>query len=339
MQPPTNKPNYYRPKHRLSFLFLLVWLIFLAALGTAAANRQNLWDWWQLKHYQAPPTVAQLADQDAMTDYARKVFYVNHPAIDDKTSFSKACAASGSREQTIILGCYHGNQGGIFVLSVDDPRLSGVEQVTAAHEMLHAAYDRLSSSDKQQVNKQLLAYYQNDLHDQRIRDTIEAYKKSEPDELVNEMHSIFGTEIANLPAGLEKYYGRYFSNRGQVAAYAAQYQSAFTSRQAALSQLETQLDSLKTQIQNLEADLKSKRAEIDARQSELVAARNSGNVAAYNAGVPGYNRLVDTYNNEIETVRSLINRFNTLVNQHNALVLEQSQLRDELDAGTIPNRR
>ena len=33
-------------------------------------------------------------------------------------------------EKTIILGCYHSDQEGIFVYNVTDPRLSGVEQVT-----------------------------------------------------------------------------------------------------------------------------------------------------------------------------------------------------------------
>jgi chromosome segregation ATPase len=217
--------------------------------------------------------------------------------------------------------------------------LSGVEQVTAAHEMLHAAYDRLSTADRQKIDQQLLDYYHNDLHDQRILDTIDAYKKTEPNDLVNEMHSIFGTEIAGLPPGLEQYYQRYFTNRQQVAAFAAQYQSAFTSKQAALTRLESQLDALKQQIQNTEADLKAKKADVDNRQSQLVAERDSGNTAAYNAGVAGYNSLVDAYNNEVDSLRGLVNTFNTLVNQHNALVLEQSQLRDELDANAVPNRQ
>jgi Skp family chaperone for outer membrane proteins len=340
MQPPTNNIKLPQPpRRRYSLGLLLVWLIVLAGMGGAAANHRNIEDWWRLRGYRAPAAVAQLADQDTMTPAARKIFYVNRPAIDDKNSFAPACGAGTVKEQTIVLGCYHGNQNGIYVLSVDDPRLSGVEQVTAAHEMLHAAYDRLSSADRQQVDQQLLDYYHNNLHDQRVLSTIDAYKKTEPNDLVNEMHSIFGTEIAGLPPGLEQYYKRYFTNRQQVAAFAAQYQSAFTSRQAALSQLETRLDSLKQQIQSMEADLKAQKADIDSRQSQLVAERDSGNLAAYNAGVAGYNRSIDEYNSAVDSLRGLVNNFNALVSQHNDLVLEQSQLRDELDANSVPDRR
>ena len=340
MQPPTNKINNLRPRRpKFSLGLLVVWAVVLAALGFAAADKQNIEDWWRLRTYHAPAAVVQLADQDTMTPYARKVFYVNQPAIDDKTSFAKVCESGSSKEQTIVLGCYHGSQNGIYVLSVDDPRLSGVEQVTAAHEVLHAAYDRLNESDKAQINRQLLDYYHNDLHDQRILSTIDAYKKSEPNDVVNEMHSIFGTEIASLPPGLEQYYQRYFTNRQQVAAFAAQYQSAFTSRQAALSQLESQLDALKQQIESIDADLKSQKADIESRQAQLESERTSGNIAAYNAGVAAYNSSLDAYNAEVNNLRGLVNQFNGLVNQHNALVLEQSQLRDELDANAVPSKQ
>jgi hypothetical protein len=134
LQPANNTP--YRPKHHLRSLFLLV--LWLALLGATAYNRQNIIDWWRLWNYQAPAAIAQLATQDTMTAYARRIFYVNNAALDSKTVFSKQCPNNGG-EQTIVLGCYHSNQAGIFLLGVTDPRLNGVEQVTAAHEMLHVA--------------------------------------------------------------------------------------------------------------------------------------------------------------------------------------------------------
>ncbi|HXR49437.1 MAG TPA: hypothetical protein VN778_00200, partial [Verrucomicrobiae bacterium] len=165
-----------------ALLILLVWLV---VLGTAAANRNNIYDWWQLRGYRAPSTVAGLATQDTMTSYARKLFYVNHPAIEDKATFGNKCPNNGG-EQTIVLGCYHSDEAGIFLLGVNDPRLAGVEEVTAAHEMLHAAYDRLGTADRNNVDALLMDYYNHDLHDQRLLNTIAAYKKSEPHDLVNE---------------------------------------------------------------------------------------------------------------------------------------------------------
>ncbi len=332
MLQPTNK-NSSGHLHRFgTLLFLLVWL---AVLGVMAANRQNIYDWWRLRNYQAPAAQAQLAAQDTMTPYARKAFYVNKPEIADKPGFATNCPVSGgTHEQTIVLGCYRGNQGGIFLLSVTDPRLSGVEQVTAAHEMLHAAYDRLSGPEQSRIDALLLDYFHHDLHDERIQATLAAYKKTEPNDVVNEMHSIFGTEIPALPPALEQYYQRYFTDRSRVAAFAAQYQSVFTSRQTAITAAESQLASLKSRIEAEEADLQTRQANITAQQTILLEQRNSGNLTAYNAGVPSYNRLVDAYNNQVGLVKSLVGQFNELVAKHNALVFEQGQLRDELDANT-----
>ena len=322
--PQSSKTNSYN-SGRSRFATLLILLVWVAALGALLANRQTIFDWFRLRNYQAPAAVAQLASQDTMTGYGRKVFYVNHPTLLDKTRFGQSCPDNGG-EQTIVLGCYHAGQTGIFLRDVTDERLQGVEQVTAAHELLHAAYDRLNKSDKEWVNKALLDYYHNGLADQRIKDTIEAYKKTEPADLVNEMHSIFGTEVAGLPAPLEAYYKRYFTNRGQVAAFAAQYQSEFTSRRAKVEQYDARLAALRVQIESLQADLKAKQTAISERQSQLFAQRNSGNAAAYNAGVPAYNALVDAYNNEVEEVRSLIAEHNALVAERNAVALEENEL-------------
>jgi prefoldin subunit 5 len=313
-----------------ALLVLLTWFIILAV---AIANRQNIFDWWRLQGYHPPTEVAQIAGSDTMTAYARKIWYVNHPAFDDKPTFRSACPNNGG-EQTIVLGCYHSDQAGIFVLSVTDPRLKGVMEVTSAHEMLHAAYDRLSSADKKSIDAQLLAYFNSGLTDARIKTTIAAYKQTEPNDLVNEMHSIFGTEVAKLPAGLEQYYKRYFTNRQQVVALGAQYQAEFTSRQQAVAQYDDQLTALKKQIDSQEADLKTKQAGISDQHDRLIQLRNGGDVGAYNAAVPTYNAAIDTYNQEVATVRSLINQYNQLVVKRNAIALEEDELVNVLNSNT-----
>jgi hypothetical protein len=311
---------------------LLILAAWLALLGLLFVNRQNLYDWLRLHNYHAPAVVAQLASQDTMTPYAKKVFYVNHPSLEDKAGFFKDCPAGSSAEQTIVLGCYHAGQMGIFLQDVNNPSLDGVEQVTAAHEMLHAAYDRLSPSDQSKVNAMLEDYYNNGLADQRIKDTIEAYKKTEPSDVINEMHSVFGSEAANLPAPLEQYYRRYFTNRQQVAAFAAQYQSAFTSRQATVAQDDAKLAQLKSRIDAGETDLKTKQVQISDSQSRLMALRGSGDTAGYNAGVPAYNALVDAYNSEVQQVRGLIAQYNELVSERNAIAFQENQLVQSLSS-------
>lgn len=335
----TNKYTTLHPARQSGYLRQLVSIallvLWLGTLWLVATNRQTIIDWWRLRQYQAPALVAQLAAQDTMTDYGRKIFYVNHPIIDNKTTFHDKCPNNGG-EQTIVLGCYIGGQSSIFLLSVNDPRLDGVVQVTAAHEMLHGAYDRLGAVERQKVDTLLMNYYTTQLTDERVKTTIEAYKKSEPRDVVNEMHSVFGTEISSLPPDLELYYQRYFTNRAQVAAFAAQYQAAFTSRKAVITSYDKQLSDLKAQVTATESDLKTKHVAIEAQQSSLVSLRDNGNIAAYNAGVPAYNALVDDYNHEVETVKDLIAQYNQLVASRNTVALEQDELSKELSSDVTP---
>jgi hypothetical protein len=316
-----------RPGRRL--LALCLTFVWLGLVLVALVNRQNILDRWKLHNYTAPAAVAQIAAQDTMTSYARKVFYVNTPALESKATF-KQCPANG--EQTIVLGCYRGGQNGIYLLSVSDARLAGVEQVTAAHEMLHAAYDRLSTKQRAAVDAMLEDYYQHDLSDARIKATIDAYKQTEPNDLVNEMHSIFGTEIASLPAPLESYYQQYFTNRQAVASFAAQYQAEFTSREDTVKADDAQLASWKTQIESAEADLKAKRADLDAQSQRLQAERSGNNISAYNAGVPGYNASVNAYNADVDSLQALVSQYNSLVQARNAVAQETEQLTNEINS-------
>lgn len=332
MLPPTNKKPITKKRHSLR---RLVFLTVLLLVGTGlASQRQQLYDYSQLRNYKAPNEVASLANQDGMTPYARKIYYVNHPMITSGSNFIQACPNNGG-EKTIVLGCYRGGQRGIVLLGVGDPLLNGVEQVTAAHEMLHAAYDRLSASERTKVDAMLQDYYQHKLHDTRLLAIIDAYKLSEPNDVVNEMHSVFGTEISQLPKPLEQYYQRYFTNRSQVTGYAAQYQAEFTNRQTIVAQDDVQLASLKVEIDATIADLQSKLAVINARQADLSRLR-SDDVYAYNAGVPAYNRLVDSYNNEARSLQASITRYNQLVASRNAVALEVDQLAKELSSSAAP---
>lgn len=316
-------------------MLLLFLALLLGGAVLALSQRQAISDWARLRKYQAPAAIADIATKDTMTDYARKVFYVNDPQLSDKTDFRNQCPKNGG-EQTIVLGCYRGFQNGIFVLHVTDARLDGVEQVTAAHEMLHAAYDRLSTSERSRINALLTDYYHNDLKDERLKAIVDSYKKTEPNDVVNEMHSIFGTEVVQLPPALEQYYARYFTQRTQVAAFAARYQAEFTSRQAQVTQDDAQLTALKAQIESAQATLETNLSSIEAQRTQLTNLRTNNDIAAYNAGVPAYNAAIVSYNNLVATTKAQIEHYNALVAERNAIALEQNKLSSELNASAAP---
>lgn len=318
-------------KNTLGIIILLA-IIALPLAGWWKA--QAIEDWLKLRNYTPPASISVLASDDRMTLQATHDFYVNHPQlITGVSAFRQDCPEA---EQAIVLGCYHPVQNGIYIYKVTDSRLAGVQQVTAAHEMLHAAYDRLSSKDKDQVNGWLEDYYKNDLTDQRIKDEINGYKKTEPNDVVNEMHSVFGTEAANLPAPLENYYKRYFNDRSKVIAYAEDYQQVFTIRQAQIDADKIKLDDLHSVITNEEQSLKSQLSQINSDRARLDSERASGQTGRYNSDVPAFNAEVDAYNSGVNKLKSDIAEYNSLVNDYNSLAGELRSLEKSIDTRLAP---
>jgi hypothetical protein len=301
---------------------------------TAWTQRQNIYDAWRLHTFNAPADIAQLATQDTMNAYGQKLFYVMHPQLDDKQTFNTHCRDD---EQTIVLGC-HISRDGIYLLRVDDQRLTGVEQVTAAHEMLHEAYERLGITEKQHINELLQQTFAAST-DERLKQTIEEYRSKDPSVVPNELHSILGTEMRNLPAELENYYKRYFDNRLQIVTYSEQYEEVFTDRHNAVTQYDAQLASLKTQIDALKTQLSGQQSDLSNRRSQMDRWRSSGQVEQYNAAVPGFNQEVQSYNGNIDSLRSYIDQYNTIVEKRNAIASEEQSLVQSIDSREIPQQQ
>jgi chromosome segregation ATPase len=305
--------------------------VLLVALA-AIFFRQDISDYLRLRGYTPPTEVAALADNTTMLPGARRVFYVNHPEVTDKSSFNHHCRGHDN-EYTIVLGCYVQTQG-IYLLDVDDERLSGIKEVTAAHEFLHAAYDRLSGNERAEIDNLLESFY-SDLQDERIKQTIEVYREQDPSIVANELHSIIGTEVRALTPELEKYYGRYFSNRSQIVSYSEQYEQAFIERRNQIRDYDQQLTDLKAQIEALEAKLTQTDQALKAQRDYMTQLRTSGQSDAYNAQVPSYNSKVNQYNKDIDELSALIVRHNEIVQKRNSIAAEEAELVEAIDSREV----
>lgn len=299
-------------------------------------QQQKVLDWWKLRQYQPPVAISEIASQTTMTPAAVHLFYINQPSLDDKATFRRNCP---DYEQTIVLGCYKSVQHGIHVLQVDEPRLEGVEQVTAAHEMLHAAYDRLGKTDRQRIDGLLQDFARRQLDNDRIKATLKGYERTEPGAQNTEMHAIFGTEVAVLPGELEEYYRQYFSDRQVVVRFAANYQEAFTSRQNQIKDYDRQLTTLKSHITSRTGELERRRDALSVQERQLEGYRRQGDIVAYNAAVNDYNQAVAAFNQILEQTKSLIARHNQLVEKRNQLAVQTVELQQAIDSSALPENQ
>lgn len=308
----------------------LLGVAFVVAIVTLWLHRYDIYDWAQLRSYQPSATIASLATDSGMNDYGRRLFYVNRPEVSDRDQFNSECTTA---EQTIVLGCYTGTN--IYIFKVDDAKLEGVEEVTAAHEMLHAAYQRLSKSEKARIDGLVESAYKR-VNDPHLTEIVASYKKTEPGQELNELHSILGTEYSNLGPELEAYYTKYFSDRGKVVTLANKYKKVFEDIQNQVNSYDADLALRKAEINKQEEELSAKAAQLAAQKAQLVALQNSGQTAAYNAQVNAYNSQVAAYNNQIASTKKLIDEYNAIVIKRNVLTVQQQNLAQSLDSRVNP---
>lgn len=319
---------------KLRRIWPFILLVAIVGLNIALfMNRVWLMDWLRLRNYSAPAAVSSLATDVTMTSYSERLFYVNHPALEDKASFNQHCA--DHLEHSAVLGCYHGDRRGIFIYDVTDKRLQGVEQVTAAHEMLHQAYDRLSISEKKRIAGLLQNFNDTQLKDTSVKEKLNLYRQADTVDLTNEMHSIFGTEVSELPAELEDYYKQYFTDRHKVVSFSQQYRAEFDKLKEQVATYDKQLESLQKEIEANKAELDADLATIQAKERQLQRGPG-GNVDAYNSEVRAYNRRVDAYNAKVESTRKMIDQYNKIVAERNSIAFAERQLQEALDSRLTP---
>lgn len=204
----------------------------------------------------------------SMTTEAANLFLEIPTAVEGKDRIREVCA--GTRDtQTAVYGCFNsaGPNGKISVLEITDPELGSQTEVVAAHELLHAAYQKLTDEERAQLNQQLATQAAQPGYE-TLAEELSLYTA---DERAGELHSRLATEYAQLSPELEAYYRRYFRTRGPLVAKHEPYRALLAG------------------LRNLERRLQQSRARLDA----LLA---NGQDDAYNNGVGPYNRLVNEYN-------------------------------------------
>jgi hypothetical protein len=287
---------------------------------------QDVEDGIKLLGYQPSPAVARLATTTTMTDTARRLFYVNKPTIETKKLGLNRCSRN---EQTIVLGCYVSNQG-IFLKSVTDPNLQGVMEVTAAHEMLHVAYDRMSLVEQKQIDSKLQAVLDK-LQNPRIIKLIQMYEKNDPRSVNSELHSIFGTELRHLTPELEQYYQNYFTNRLTVVALSERYEGVFTALKDKAKNLSEELTTRKAELERLSEQVKLESQAITSQKGQIQTVISNSPLTDNSFIVADFNNRVNSYNQLVSQLKQQTDIYNQMITEFNSLVIEQKSLLQSLD--------
>lgn len=309
-------------------LFTIVLSVTVLLLSAAIFLWQDeVSDWWLLKDYEPPAEITQLADDTTMNELGRRYFYVYQPQLLSSDTFRSKCTIA---EKSIILGCYVSRQG-IYIYDVQDERLEGIRQVTAAHEMLHVAYERLSASEQERIDR-LTAQAFAELNDERIERVIAAYEARDPGVVPNELHSILPTEVRDIGPELEEYYEQFFADREVIVELAEQYAHVFDEARQLVDQLDEQLRVELQEIEFVQLQLEADARRLERERDDLNRLLEANRIAEYNQSVDSFNAGVRAYNQSVTRVRSMVDEYNELVRRRNEAALDHQSLVESIDS-------
>jgi hypothetical protein len=223
-------------------LAVLLNVALIAAILWLGTHRDRVSDQFAVWNFAPTAPISEYAKRSTMTEEGRFLFYASRPSVASGTAFDAACATH--QEGVGILGCYLPADRSIHLFDVTDKRLDGLEDVVAAHEMLHAAWDRMSADEHAKLAPLLEAEVAKRQDDTTLAETLAFYATAEPGERLNELHSILGTEYSDLSPQLEAHYAEYFTDRAAVTAMHDSSNAVFVDQAAQVAALVAQIDAL-----------------------------------------------------------------------------------------------
>ena len=329
------------------FSRLVQWLFIGAFLVTLwiGGNQDMLLDWLNVAPQASSPAIERLATATAMTRSAQRLFYRQDPTIEKRREFLDTCSKVPVRG--VMMGCYSrkGTVGKIAIQVVTEPRLQGMMEVTAAHEMLHAAYDKFNQFERNRLAL-LLESAANRVKDERLLKVLNQYKADDRERYLNELHSHLGTEISNLgEPELEQHYKKYFTNRQQTVSFALKAGST-------LRVIDQRAEALKPEIDRLEAKLKIRKADLDTTEGQSKSSsqqleeqsstlsrirenvenglasgdRGTGLIAEFELQRSRFNDAVESHNSQVRERQVQIDIYNEMVVEYKTKVDEYNKL-------------
>jgi len=327
------------PATRLWRGFVIVLaLIAIAGQGALAwgatwvgENRQWISDRAIALQFEPDPELLTYVRDASLTGEGEVYLFASLPEIVPAGEFDRYC----SRDEPGIgvLGCYRLAEKRIYLYDVSDERLEAMEPVIAAHEMLHAAWDRFTTTEKERLGVLLEEGFAALPDDHPLHERIASYEANDPNSRIPELYALMGTEISELPDQLEAHYAEYFVDRQAVVALADQVYAVFASFDSELQSLADDLEARSDSIDALKAQY-----ELDAAVLGADIRVYNDRVARYNAGedVAGANKFDDERDNLIARQEALkaerdeilqeIDEYNALLDQLNILNQELGEL-------------
>lgn len=324
-----------KSKYISAILIFVISLFVMVSSVLIVINRQMIIDQITVWQYKPTSDISAITSRSGLNDYGKFLFYASRPELDKSQTFNGLC--NRIENSTAILGCYSNDR--IYLYDVTDTRLDGIREVTAVHETLHAAYQRLSSNKKSEVNKLLEAEYTKLKTNTNFASLIKYYDSAEPGQRDNELNSIVGTEVASVSPELEDYYRQYFSDRQQIVKLYYQYNDVFQELSVKASALADQLKNLTTKITTESDKYNSDIKQLNADITDFNERANNNEFTSLSTFYSERENLMSRINAvaaERSSIEADISSYNTNLNEYNSTTAESKELYNSIDSTLVP---
>lgn len=297
-----------------------IWFLmagFLVVIGWAS-QQAIVRDFWKGMGYRPSAEMQEIRTDLELTGRGEQIFAASWPMIESSVEFNEHC--NSYDVDVSLLGCY--TNGKIYVYEIELEELETGNIVTTAHELLHAAWERMGKTERQEVSEWLEEIYEE--RREWFDKELEVYQEGER---LEEMYTRAGTKLRNLPEVAEKHYGKFFANREKIVAYYERYETPFL-------ELKTEMEELMTVIEQSRAEIEAGRDEYLSMAEVLEKKIDVFNQCADTAGcftsAAEFTRQRQGLMKEKDGLEELRERVNTQIKENNERIDKYRELQSGL---------
>jgi len=311
-------------------LLAVVLVLVVAAGALAFSHRQEINDHFAAQRFDASPEIVQLTASMNLTDAGRRVFWASEPTLDASQRFNEQCAQVDHSEDGHILGCYTSSR--IHLFEVTDDRLEGIVEVTAAHELLHAAFARLGNQERTSLAERLGELYDELApNDPQLSERMSVYSSLSKIAFANELHSVLGTEQRELPSWLEEHYARWLEDRSSIVDFYDGYHAVFDELKKRSEELQASMAELRQDVEQRSAAYDKAVEQFNSEWDEFIR-RNEA--YEFSANPEEFYRLRDDFYARRDALSAEMSQLNADIARYDEMraeLLELSDLNHELE--------
>lgn len=287
-----NKPKSFWQRYAWAGVVVLCLATYVVLQSSWLMDTLKAWG------YEPAEKVVAIESDLQLTAAGRRIFAATRPTVEGSREFNEHCDSHDA--EISLLGCYI--DGRIYIYEIELAQLASANKVTAAHELLHAVWERMGESERRQVSGWLDQVYNE--RREWFEGELEVYDAEDRRE---EIYARAGTKLADLPDELENHYAKYFQNRAVIVQFYQDYEAPFLALQLEMEELFDQIQAVSEEVELGRETYLRDLEKLDAKIDQFNACAETAGCFASQAEFTRQRQALLAEREHLEAVRAELN--------------------------------